>query len=367
MSNNQKALSVYDAEAKELVSIEPETQLRAASQHRLVEASTLVKAVALARIADERLYLGLGCSSMKEYAEQMLADKYRNVLNYVKVGRKFGALLPSTEVQPVALLGNGEPSAEAEEQAQDASAWGGLGLRKLVALTRVEDASFEDLVGDDALTMPDGTAVSREELAAMNSKQVEELVRSHKLSKEAYQREIQRQKEKVKLAKSERKTAEEERKRAEAERDKARQKAESLEALFAKEHQGYEINEQRLEQAAKSLRDLRRYSMNCKLDEDSPEALLMMLQTLARDTDKFLHDLRAYFVSALLATDTTLHQVADVWTGDGQRKREVILKAGYMFQVTTDSEIDVVHRRTGETHGPFPNELAAVEAVYETL
>ncbi len=142
--------SVYDAEKGEFVKIDPERQRVAMALQQRMDVATLVTAVALKKIVDEKYFLELGYSSMKEYANTALPFRPSSAKKYLQIGRKFADMLPDGwgEGERVPLL---EDSSE-----ENASKLSSLGVRKLLELTRVDDADFSEVVSEGVVKLADG-------------------------------------------------------------------------------------------------------------------------------------------------------------------------------------------------------------------
>lgn len=170
------AVSVYDAESKEVVTVTPEMQRRAAQVQRYIEMSALVQAAGIRIVADERLYLAYGCSSFKEYAETMLPVGYSAAKQLLTIGRRLAPLLPGLgEGEPAHLALTSGDGAEGEPAHLDGAArdLAGLGPSKLYEIVRrMDDDDLADAVDARELTLPSGKTVTFVELQEMTRAEI---------------------------------------------------------------------------------------------------------------------------------------------------------------------------------------------------
>lgn len=166
---------VRDTETGESVEVTPEMRARAAAARRLIEQATLAKALALATVADERLYLADGYGSFKDWVLLELGTGYRSSLDYVRIGRRLAPLFPALSAGDglaggVPQLTEGHPGALDSERV---SALSGLGVKKLIELTRLDEIQFSDVVergvvtlGNEDFTLDELQEMSKREVAA---------------------------------------------------------------------------------------------------------------------------------------------------------------------------------------------------------
>lgn len=313
-------IEVFDADTKSMVVRTPDQQRLANTLLRAAEAATLVKAVALARLVDGKHYLDFGFSTFKEFAEMMLPVGYRSAQMYTKIGRKFAPLLPgfeSSEAKPVSLLG--ESTGENGQILQV----GGLGMRKLLDLTRVDDAIFADIVEEGRLVMPDGHEYSIDELKAMAVKEFEKTLSDAREDKEAYRARNQQLQEQIKLLESERET--DAKKLADA--DAKLQEAEQLERLYGPAAKRYSDVHNQLSHAQFHAQQLRRFLFNAEVSESDSQVLIDLLQSVVAETGATFTRARSYYAHVLdLAEDTILDSETDAMWDDilSEREGEVV-------------------------------------------
>ena len=169
---------VRDTESGESIEVTDEMRARVAAARRLIEQATLAKALALATVADERLYLADGYGSFKDWVLVELATSYRGALDYVKIGRRLAPLLPSITAgdgqvgEAPDFSGVKSPALDSERSA----ALSGLGVVKLAALARLDEARFSDVVERGVVTLDDET-FTLDQLQDMSSREVAGRVR----------------------------------------------------------------------------------------------------------------------------------------------------------------------------------------------
>lgn len=177
-SDDTSRALVRDAETGDWVTVTPEMQARAASARRHIEMATLVKAVALKAVADERLYLADGCSSFKDWVHVVLGTSYASAKDYVRIGRRVAPLMPALGSGDglsgeVPQLAGGQSIGLDSERVESVSS---LGLVKLSQLTRLDEARFADVVERGVVTL-DGETFTLEELQEMSSRELASRVR----------------------------------------------------------------------------------------------------------------------------------------------------------------------------------------------
>lgn len=169
---------VRDAETGDWVPVTPEMQARAAAARRHIEMATLVKAVALKAVADERLYLADGCSSFKEWVHVVLGTSYTGAKEYVKIGRRVAPLMPGL-TEGDGFAGDVPQLAEGQSTGLDSAQIGtvsSLGFEKLKHLTRLDEARFSDVVQRGVVVL-DGEEFTLDDLQEMSARELSARVR----------------------------------------------------------------------------------------------------------------------------------------------------------------------------------------------
>lgn len=328
-------LQVYSADQDKMVRRTPEQRQKANQLMRMVEMATLVKAVALARIADGEHYLDFGCTNFKEFAEAHLPFGYRQAKKYLNIGRKFAPLLPEFEGadgQSNALLPANTPESEELERV------GSMPIDRLRKLTTLDDDHFEDVVREGQLVMPDGeTSYTLEELKDMKTRQYAELVEQARMDKQAYQARIQQLEEENKKLESEREADQEMVEDAEKRLDEAR----DLERLYGPAKRTYEANDKGLEDTDHHIRKVRQHLMNLELTPDSAQGHLNKLLELVRELNAIVIDARSYHAEAIRAAEDTIEMDVDESVIDD------LIEENDVFE-GDGADVEVINEDTGE-------------------
>ncbi len=259
-NHSQGVTSILDSESGNFVEITPELQRNAMYVHGQIQLGTFAIALAIKKIYDEKLYLGLGCSSRKEYAETMLPFGRKQAEKYYKVADKVSQFMPE-------LKENGASMRHLEPG--DTEKLDGIGMAKLYELTKLEDADFEEIMEGNEVN-----GVSLEEIKAAS---VREATAEIKRIRDAYSKKLAVQDEAIKTLKAEKqanddkiRAAEEKLNTAKAIEDKFRREAGSVE------------DKQRAIKAAKSLLDEASMLIGaCGVDVTDPETLQQEFLSMA--------------------------------------------------------------------------------------
>ena len=164
---------IDDTETGDVVQVTPEMRARAAAARRLIEQATLAKALALATVADERLYLADGYGSFKDWVLLELGSSYRSAKDYVRIGRRLAPLFPALSAGD-GLAGELPQIAEGQSIALDSErteAISGLGLVKLAQLCRLDETQFSDVVERGVVTLGNED-FTLDELQEMSAREV---------------------------------------------------------------------------------------------------------------------------------------------------------------------------------------------------
>ena len=163
----------YDADAGEMVEVSTELKRQHEALHKMADRATLAKALVYREIAERRTFLAAGCSSFREYIEDVRGESYRSGKMYLRVGRQFGGLLgggDGAEGQPIALLSSPTDGGQDEGQsialASDISSLGIFKLDGLAGLLEADDIEHIREAGE--IRLPSGKTVSFEELREMS-------------------------------------------------------------------------------------------------------------------------------------------------------------------------------------------------------
>ncbi len=325
MSNSKKTTAdlisyrrIVDGETGEIVTLTDEQLALWPVMQRISDMSDLTKALAIFHISDKKLYLAGGYSTFKEYAEDRLPFGYRNAKRYVQVGKKFADMLPPIE------LSKGTPVPRLDEHIVDSDvseAIGGMGIRKLIELTRIDDALFDDVIEKGRLVMPDGeTSFTLEELKGMNTLKMERVIKESRMEREKYQAKIQQLTEAKQLLESERD--------ADAKRlgrmDEYQEEALYLRSNYGGTERGYQEQKAILEECHSIVLDLREKIERAHADCDSPETLRELATQIISECNAAFIQAKYHFRSAITDTGQSTREELEA----RRRKQKALMENG---------------------------------------
>ena len=303
------ARQIYDAEADAFVERTTEQQRRAVELLENIAGAEITQSINLAEFADGKHYLDLGFSSMKAFAGAMMPDvSYATTKRRLQIGRKFRPVLAAAEGSPVSLMETQRNGANEESKGSPVSLLddptlenslisqvGTLGMRKLLALTRLDDTRFEEVVRDGTLVMHNDQTYTLDDLKRMKTDQMEELVRQHRTERKAYQTRAMRLEEENRKLKSEQKA---ERDQVEAAREQL-EKAGEMERLYGPARRDFEGALALLQEADEHIMRFRKAIMNIDLPEDLSGTLQNKLVAVLREANAAASDARLLHADAI--------------------------------------------------------------------
>lgn len=178
--SNELVTTVWDAETNQLHRIEPERQKIASHLHQQALTGTLITAIAIKRIYDEKFYLELGCSTREEYADTMLPFSARQARKYYAVASRFDKYLGLTAGSaPLQLAENNRETVnedslkpgENDENRKSTSDLGRLGVEKLYDLLSLPEENLEELITTGKTTVRDLSPLTIEEITEKKSRE----------------------------------------------------------------------------------------------------------------------------------------------------------------------------------------------------
>lgn len=302
----ENSVEVFDADTGDMVERSPHQQRMAMQLMRAIQMSTMVQAVALARMEEGKHYLDLGHSSFKEFAETDLPHSYRHSKRLLRIGRRFSGLLPEVDASEETT----RQALEAQiEESEEVKPFAAMGVSKLREITKLEDEDVEALAEGKTLVDPDsGDEYSLEDLKEMASREVKETVEQHQREKRAYQARVQSQEETIKRLESEKESMEEEVEEAERKKEEAQE----LEEQYGPAAQTYEDNKEALSETRDQLMTLRERLFRADLDAESADGLKNQLLEIVRELNAIHADARARFAEALQTAEDTV-EMEDDW------------------------------------------------------
>lgn len=295
-----ETVEVFDAEAGEMVERSAQEQRMAVQLMRAIQMSTMVQAVALARLEEGRHYLDMGHSTFKAFAQAELPIGYRTAKMYLKIGRRFSGMLPEVDAGEEAT----REALEAEiEESDEVRPYAAMGVSKLREISKLEEEDMEALAEGKVLEDPEtGETYSLDDLKDMAAREVKETVEEVQREKEAYQAQAQRKEETIKRLKSEKESMEAEVEEAQ----EAKREALELEAQYGPTAQTYEDNKEALQETRDLLFDVRESLFRADLDTESADGLKNQLLELVRELNAIHADARRRFAEALRTAEDTI-------------------------------------------------------------
>ncbi len=266
--------NVYDLELEKFVTVSPETQRTAGYVHQQILAGSLITAMALKKIKDDKLFLGLGCQSFEEYINSMLPFGRSTAFNYLKVANKLESVFPNQ-------LDSADPKVQTfGHEVQPA----GLDFRTLLELTKFDDDGFKNLL-KDGMAEINGETITLDEIKDMTARETAKAVKN---IKEKYSHKVDKQAAQIDLLISEKQALQD---TIEANSDMVAA-AEEKEKLYGAKASTYENKLRLLNDAEKSLADLQKLVVNANIDtEDSTnlqKKLVGLLKSISNTHTNFM-------------------------------------------------------------------------------
>jgi hypothetical protein len=178
-------LVIYDDEEEGMVKVTPEERRVANSLQQRMDVTTLMMAVIMMRMSDEKLYRAVdkGYSSFREYAEVRCPFGYRQAQKYASIGRKFAPLLPGD-------ITKGELSSPDQKALNgNLEALGDLGVNKLYELSKIDDADFSELPSEGKVILKDGTEIDVEDIKSQSAREFKRKLDEYK----EYQQDLEKE------------------------------------------------------------------------------------------------------------------------------------------------------------------------------
>jgi len=283
-----------------MVTRSPQDQRMAVQLMRAIQMSTMVQAVALARLEEGRHYLDMGHSTFKAFAQAELPFSYRHSKRLLRIGRRFSGLLPEVDASEEATR---EALEEQIEESGQVRPFAAMGVSKLREISKLKEEDMEALAEGKVLEDPEtGETYSLDDLKEMASREAKEVIEEIEREKEAYQAQAQRKEETIKRLKSEKESMEEE---VEDARE-AKREALELEAQYGPTAQTYEENKETLQDTRDLLFDVRESLFRADLDTESADGLKNQLLELVRELNAIHADARRRFAEALRTAEDTI-------------------------------------------------------------
>jgi hypothetical protein len=259
--------TVYDADTGRMTTVSPDQQRRFHFLQQHIELATLVKAVALAEIADDKLYLAAVCSSFKEYAESSGLGVV-SAKKYTQIGRRFRTLLPQIG-EAKGYSGTLSATPNPTNIPPELQQFGGFGYKELLEFSRISEADFEEITQTGEIQLTDGRTFTLDDLKAMTARENQQLLKEYRTAKKRYHERISQLQEQVKKLKAEQKADRDNIEEAEHRLEEARQ----IERLHGARAAAYHQKRAALDRAFKLLTEARLEFFRVDITPDDADVL----------------------------------------------------------------------------------------------
>lgn len=279
---------ILDQETGKFVDITTDMQRHASYVHNQVLMGAFISAISIKKMFDDKLFLGMNCTSRDEYIDTMLPFGRRQAYKLYQVANKFDAVSQSLTGNGLTQIVSGDASdlvhlsalgENTNETVENTNNIVGLGINKLYELTKLEDDDLKDLIKKGKIKI-DGADVTIEDIKDTTAKELSRIL--HESTKK-YKSKIAQQGEDINLLKEEMKSNEKELARL-------RKKDEDLD-LIQKQYgpMATLIGQKKnyLNDAEKYLDIFQKIFINAGITEEDPEALRQHCQDIVRKIDQY--------------------------------------------------------------------------------
>jgi hypothetical protein len=272
-------MTVYDEETEKFVDVSPETQRLAAYVHQQGLMGAFISAVAIKKMFDEKLYLGMGCQSREEYVAVCTPYGRRQAYRYYKIATKFDSvtkLLTGEDLKPINLE-NGLVTLKSLN-GENGSEIASLGLSKLYELSNLEDDEVADLIKKGKVDLPGGELTLQDIIDSTAREAAKKIAGL----KKTYQSKISQLTEELKLKESE----EKERRKLVEDLTIQNKEAKRIEAKFGDRATLLKHKYEQLEEANRLVDEASMVIRKCGVNEDDPAELQADLIRLLKKIDE---------------------------------------------------------------------------------
>lgn len=299
-----QTLTVYDEENQKYIEVNREIQVLAAQTHQEVLMGVFTSAVAIKKMFDNKLYLGLGYQSREDYIANGLPIARRQAYAYYQIASKMDSAVKLLRAENAEFDENSNPvvhssalTQNTEQLLPNENGWselGKLGVKKLYEITTLEDDELATLLKSGKVSL-DGGDIDLNELIDLTAKQVAQKVAAARKRDKA---EISRLSEKIKLTESEQK----DRAKLVDQLSKENGDAKKIEAMYGPKASLIKDKFERVSMARTLLNEFAMTTRNCGVDENDPAELRNELRTLLKSISELHEEL----------TDAYMESIGDV-------------------------------------------------------
>jgi len=288
--------TVFDSKNNKWITVTPEEQKMAAYVHQQVLFFTLMKAIAIKKMFDERLYYALGCQSQEEYIDNMLPMSRTQAYRLYQLANKYDGVYQALygkkmipeygeEISPNLGL-----NPEFIEITQD------LGATKLGVLKDLDDEELVKLFKNKKVNLGDGE-LTMDEIIEFSYKQTAKKIQE---LKKKYSSKINEQEEAIKLLKEENKVLSKEAQSAKG----ALEAAEKDLNVFGPVKVKIQEKEEQISRARQMLIAFNRMIVRADVKVDDPEELRSMIEDIFRELVEVKDRVMRYYDEVLATTES---------------------------------------------------------------
>ena len=297
----QHDAEVYDADSGQMVTRTADDRRKAQTLDQALHVTRDMQKIILVYIQDGHHYLDHGFSSMRQYCEDRLPYiTYRTAQRWVAATRPKVRLLPDLSAE------GGFDASTIQQQvdsSDDVQKLDGFTQGAMQAIGSLDDATFEDIITEGKLVMPDGdTEFTLDELRTMKTKQLKTVMEEARMERQAYRARIQQLEEEVEKKQSEIETNAQTVEDAEEHIERAR----DIEALHGEAHRSSEGMIRRLTTLRERIASVRQAALGdgFTVGMDAPQAALNLLQDCFREANSIAAAIRDCHPGLVAADDT---------------------------------------------------------------
>ncbi|MEO1478177.1 MAG: hypothetical protein AAFV01_06335 [Bacteroidota bacterium] len=284
----------YDASVDQWVTSTPQLQEKARRVNAMVEAGVLITSIGLAQMRDEQLYLHLGYNSWTTYCTQRLNMSARKAQRLAQVGRAFQPVLGTSDASPVTGLLAGDTGDGFANEV------GGLGLRKLLELSRLDEMDREDLIQTGVVHLADGTTLDLDAIREQSASEFSDLM---KAERKARKLETDKLEERNALLEAEAKASA----KAVAEAEELKERNRQLEALYGQRATRLADKVAQMNVARENLNRAIEALVRCGVEVDDPLEIRQDLLDLFAKIDSIGERARATYHEVYFTTVEEAH------------------------------------------------------------
>ena len=271
---------ILDHESGKFIDITADMQRTASFVHQQILMGAFISAVSIKKMFDDKLYLGMNCTSRDEYIDTMLPFGRSQAYKLYKVASKFNAVSQS-------LTGNGLTqisSSETLEIVQSTALNGkaaeisSLGIEKLYELTKLDDDDIKDLIKKGKVKLEDGD-ITIEDIKDATAKELSRIVKEQT---KKYRDENSKLREEVELIKAEKQTAE----KKLAKLENRKEELDEIESKYGAVASLTADKKDHLKRSNDLLNDFIETFVRAGITADDPESLRKDCQDLIRKIDE---------------------------------------------------------------------------------